>query len=106
MFKMHFCFCLFWLTFRVSYDSSLISQLVPWCLVSYLLIGSNSRDSKDRKIKLCYGCAYVKNSAPKESRMCMVIHLPLSLIQQDYIHLSPCLLFLQFSSLLSIFLLK
>lgn len=53
--KMHFCFCLFWLTFIVSYHSSLISQLAPWCLASCLLTGSNSRDDKDmtRKPLLC-----------------------------------------------------
>lgn len=52
MFKMHFCSCVFWLTLIVSYHCSLISQLVPWCLASCLLRASNSRDSKDTKIKL------------------------------------------------------
>lgn len=51
MFKMHFCFWFFWLTFIVIYHSSIISQFVPWCLASCLLTAYNSKDGKDMKIK-------------------------------------------------------
>lgn len=97
---------LFLLTFIVSYHS-LISQFVLWCSASCLLIGFNSREGKDMENKtfvLCY--AHVENSASKVMRKSIILQLPLTLILQDYIHLSHGLLFLQFSRLLFIFVLK
>lgn len=97
---------LFLLTFTVSYHS-LISQFVLWCSASCLLTGFNSREGKDMENKtfvLCY--AHVENSASKEIRRSIILQLPLSLILEDYVHLSHSLLYLQFFRLLFIFVLK
>lgn len=103
---MHFCSSLFWLTFTVSYDSSLVLQLVSWCLGICLPTCSNSREGEDMKINPLLCAVHMQRIwLQKKAGGVWVLHLS-SLIEQAYLLPSPWPLVLWFSRLPSILLLK